>query len=63
LENNHLVFFFNFTENGAYMPNNFLTKFELDRITLDVSGALSGQTDYKRKMLLGMFIIGKIFLP
>ena len=54
---------FNFIEDGAYMANNFLTRFELNRLELDSNGALTGQNTPRKKMLLGMFIIGKIFLP
>ena len=63
LEADHLTFFFNFTQSGAFMPNNFLTKFELDRIVLDQNGALTEMTDVRKKMVLGMFILGKIFVP
>ena len=40
-----------------------MTKYELDRIKLDDSGCLTNMTDSKIKLLLGMFIIGKILLP
>ena len=30
LETDHLIYFFNFTEDGAYMSNNFLTQFEMN---------------------------------
>ncbi len=63
LEPDHLVFFFNFTENGAFISNNFLTKFELDRVFLDQSGSLIGMTDSRKKLILGMFILGKIYVP
>jgi len=41
-----LIFFSNFVEPNSHIPNNFLTKFELDRITIDQSGMLSNVNDY-----------------
>ena len=63
LDTDHLIFFYNFTEDGAYMSNNFLTQYEMNRVLLDHQGGLIGQDDTKKKMLLGMFILGKLFVP
>lgn len=58
-----LIFFYNFIEEQAHVPDNLLTKFELDWVTLDATGQLVNQSDAKKKMLLGLFIVGKLVVP
>lgn len=40
-----LIFFSNFIEPNSHIPNNFFTKFELDRVVIDSAGMLSNVSD------------------
>ena len=58
-----LAFCHSFAHKGAFMPNNFLTQFELDRLKINNRfGTLDECTLSTRGLLIGMFIIGKILI-
>lgn len=49
-------------EDGAYLPSNFLTPFELDRLKMDRYGGMEDLNDDHRIMILGFLIISKILV-
>lgn len=55
-----LMFLNSMTENNAFIANNFLTPFELDRITLNKYGAIQNPTMEVKQMIIGFFLLGKI---
>lgn len=57
-----IMFLDQMTSHDAYIANNFLTKFELDRIKLGKYGQLQEPTDEIKEMLIGFFLLGKIFV-
>ena len=55
-----IVFLGNMIHHKTFMPDNFLTEFELNRLQLDDYGALFHPDEDQSKMILGFYIMGKI---
>ena len=55
-----LLFLNELTTENTYIPNNFLTLFELHRLNLNKYGSLQKPTYEVKQMLIGFFLIGKI---
>lgn len=46
----------------GYLPPDFLSKFEKQRVKVDERGSLTEANDYAKQMMYGFFIIGKILI-
>lgn len=57
-----LMFFHQLTNHNTFIPNNFLTTFELHRITVNKYGALQNPTPEVKQMMIGFFLLGKILI-
>jgi hypothetical protein len=57
-----IIFLGSLTSHKAFIPDNFLTIFELNRLQTDPYGALLNPDDEQVKMILGFYIIGKILI-
>jgi len=53
------VFLGSLTRPGQYIPNNFLSQFEMSKLNLDELGALRTCTYQQRILMLGGFILIK----
>lgn len=55
-----LLFLNELTSDGTFIPNNFLTLFELHRAVLNKYGALKTPTVEVKQMIIAFFLLGKI---
>ena len=54
-----LLFIKTLTGSESYVPDDFLTKFEIHRVNLTNYGALKNATKEQKQMIIGFFLIGK----
>ncbi len=47
---------------GGYLPPNFITEYELDRLEFDSNGKLIKMTKEKRKMVITFYLVFYILL-
>lgn len=57
-----IIFIQNLTMKGTYVPNQFLTRYQLNRIDTDNYGAFIDLDDNQLKMVAGIFIFVRIML-
>ena len=57
-----IAFLDSLTWHNAFIPNNFLTPFEIHRLNINKYGALQNPSHEAKQMLIGFFIIGKIMI-
>ena len=62
LGKNLIDFLKNICFDGGYLPQNFLTQFELDRLEFDSNGKIIKMNPEKRKMIIGFFLVYYIML-
>ncbi len=55
-------FLYHLTENGAFMPNNFLSNFELSRLEIDEYGSIWNMNTQKQNMIIAFFLLSKILV-
>jgi len=55
-------FLASFTEEGSFMPNDFLTDYEISRLELDSYGSLTHMNLQREQMLLGFFLLSKVLV-
>lgn len=57
-----IVFIDNLTQEGNYVPNSFLSKYQLNRIDTDNYGAFISIDDNQLKMIAGTYIFAKVLV-
>lgn len=57
-----IVFLSNLTQKGQFVPDRFLTPYELNRIDLDNYGAIVDLDYQQRQMIAGLYLFGKILI-
>lgn len=57
-----IVFIANLTKNGQFVPDHFLTPYELNRIDLDNYGAIVDLDPLQRQMIATIYLFGKILI-
>ena len=62
LGKNLINFFESIGFDGGYLPQSFITEYELDRLEFDGSGKLTKMNENKRKMILIYYLIFYQFL-
>lgn len=62
LGKNLIDFLKNICFDGGYLPQNFMTQFELDRLEFDSNGKIIKMDVEKRKLIIGFFLVFYIML-
>ena len=57
-----IVFLHNITQSGNYVPNNFLTPYQLNRIDTDNYGALIDLDENQIKLIAGTYLFARILV-
>jgi len=57
-----IIFINNLCQQKSYVPNNFLTKWQLNRIDTDNYGAIIDLDHMQLKMISSIYIFGRIML-
>ena len=56
------IFISNLTRNGQYVPDNFLTPYEMNRVDLDNYSAFVNLDFKQKQMIATMYLFGKILV-
>jgi len=57
-----IIFISNLTKDGQYVPDNFLTPYELNRIDLDNYSAIVDLDQVQRQMIAAIYLFGKMLV-
>ena len=57
-----IAFLANLVKKGQYIPDNFLSQFELDKLDLNPLGAINDINDKQMEMIIGNYILIKILV-
>lgn len=57
-----IIFLNNITQNGNYVPDNFLTPYQLNRIDTDNYGAIISLDESQIKMVAGTYLFARILI-
>jgi hypothetical protein len=57
-----VIFLSNLVKPKAYVPQNFLTEFELNRLETDQYGAVGKLNEAQIKMIASLYIFGKVLV-
>ena len=55
-----LIFLDGFCQKGSFVPDKFLTRFELERVKTDRYGAFETMTESQRLMIIAFLVISKV---
>ena len=57
-----MSFLANIVKSDQYVPDGFLSQFEMDRVSLDAYGALQKVTDKQIQMMIGNYVLIKVLV-
>eukprot|EP00356_Strombidium_inclinatum_P009324 CAMPEP_0170497662 /NCGR_PEP_ID=MMETSP0208-20121228/25371_1 /TAXON_ID=197538 /ORGANISM="Strombidium inclinatum, Strain S3" /LENGTH=159 /DNA_ID=CAMNT_0010774547 /DNA_START=2250 /DNA_END=2729 /DNA_ORIENTATION=- len=57
-----IVFLSNLCQPGSYVPNGFLTPYQLNRIDTDNYGAIIAMDETQIKMVVGCFLLARVLI-